>query len=1099
MNLDKEQKNAVSCRKNAVIAAGAGAGKTRVLTERYLSLLGEKGTGVANILALTFTRKAAGEMYERIYRGIAESANPCVHAHLDNFEDATITTLDSFCRTICVNSIHNYGFPQDFRLDDKLFREQAGQDALDFFLEHGDNPVLQNFIAMTGFESCLDDLLVDLAVKDIVLPAGRDLAREAEAQLAEHERRYAAIPTDLAKSLDQILALDSSLKSVLDKKDQAALYREKISGIKTPSGFAGFLADKSVKFTKPGGRSNDPAFCTLKEIIDVVNDQLNGLYESASLLAAADEYREMYRLLALWQDRVFALKRRQSLLCFSDLVSISIDILKQDLELRAFYKKKFRYIMIDEFQDNNRQQKELLYLLAEEDSECRPGIPAADRLDRKKLFFVGDEKQSIYKFRGADVSVFKELQDEIRAVGGECIRLETNYRSEPGLIDFFNELFPSVMENAGENYEASFGALKSRAADPKVRPLIGLFKKPYDPDCIPDSEMLGNDEAEAFTIAKYIVNAVAGKQLSLTGGKPAEYSDFVILMRSTGNQQLYERILRRFAIPFSTVSTRSLFLDAPASDLYSVLQAALNPADRLAAAAFLRSPYAGLNDRSITALLTGCEGDLFAPEAAAPVDDGQRELYAQAAALLDALRAMIDVRPLTEVLDFLWYEQGYRYHILSRPAVHNFSEFHEYLRRIAFSYDNEGKPCIEFLGFLRDNLGSYEKLEDQELERKTGGVQIMTVHAAKGLEFPVVILANCGNKGRSNQTRPYYISSEWGLTLNLLENKRDGGRFLNSFFSEGKEENDRKERAELKRLLYVGCTRAEQHLIISGCENRTNRTEGKTMLNMVEAALEARPKAEAMITRTEIPAVSRKQFWSRAASEQKRSPVQMLALYRENGEQALRIAARRFSASELEELAGEKGPLLFSCAGLACDDLLGTRNLETAFGSLCHRIIETGLHTRAGASAGLTPADFPEIYQFAADGRERVFAEAARLARRFFASESGKRALAAKQLFSEKGFLYTPDKQTIISGVSDLWFSDAAGDVLIDFKSDRKAYGGAYRVQFTIYAYAWKALSGNMPECYLFYLRDGRAVKVEPFSEQELGRKVRSCRYEEKK
>ena len=132
---------------------------------------------------------------------------------------------------------------------------------------------------------------------------------------------------------------------------------------------------------------------------------------------------------------------------FGDVAAMAHSILLSNLEVRAYFKNKFRYILIDEFQDTNQLQKELIYLLSEKKELSSLTVPTAKELEKDKLFFVGDEKQSIYRFRGADVSVFKKLNDEIVTANGKQLSLVTNYRSEPLLVDFFNTLFEPIMES----------------------------------------------------------------------------------------------------------------------------------------------------------------------------------------------------------------------------------------------------------------------------------------------------------------------------------------------------------------------------------------------------------------------------------------------------------------------------------------------------------------------------------------------------------------------------------------------------------------------------------------------------------------------------
>ncbi len=571
MDFDPDQRKAIDIRDNSVVAAGAGAGKTRVLTERYLELLKEENTGVENILTLTFTRKAASEMYERIYKRLSEhSADPLMAEQLENFDSAVISTLDSFCKTVIGNSVCRYGIPPEFSLDEEVFRESIEKEALEFFIEHRNSKPFRKLISAAGFDNIWKNFLVHTALNYFSFPVKKDVEKQLENQLAELRKRLEKAFSDTEDICGRILRTESQAKAAEGAREVSRIILDCLKKKNSHEQTAKDFASAKFRAGKQFGGAKGPEIELLKELIEELNNCGKTVYECSAVLDAATDLKELYRLTSLWQDKVFRIKREKAVLTFNDVVSVCVDILEKDLKLREHYKKKFRFIMIDEFQDNNTLQKDLLFLLSEEDSRTLPGIPSAGRLNKKKLFFVGDEKQSIYRFRGADVSVFKTLQNELTENGGRLITLEKNYRSEPGLIAFYNALFPAVMECSKENYEAGYSALTSREAKSGQLPQIEIWIKEYNPES-DTREYLGSDEAEAYLIASWIRQSVQEESLKVGDGRSAGYSDFAVLMKSTGSQQLYERMFRRFGIPFTTVGTRSLFLDAPLFDMYNIL------------------------------------------------------------------------------------------------------------------------------------------------------------------------------------------------------------------------------------------------------------------------------------------------------------------------------------------------------------------------------------------------------------------------------------------------------------------------------------------------------------------------------------------------
>lgn len=1081
MDFDKQQQKAINTRKNAVVAAGAGAGKTRVLTERYLELLKEEGLGVENILVLTFTRKAAAEMYERIYTRLSGfSDQPKLAAQLGNFNAASISTLDSFCRNILQNSIHKYGFPADFSLDANQFNDQLEQHALDFCLKHKDNDVLKTFIKMAGFEQIWKDLFVSLGSQFFSLPDAVEFDLILIKQKEELERMLQIHLKELQNVSNAVAKLSSGLKAIIAGQKVCEELETFINENDDYTVIAAYFSRSDVKLKKTFGTSRTDEVSLMKEYADIFNEAADRVYKAAEMLSSWDKYCSMFDLTSEWQDVVFHLKRENAVLGFSDVVSICVDILKTDLTLRQHFKKQFRYIMIDEFQDNNEEQKNLLYLLAESDEILKEGIPSSGDLHPGKLFFVGDEKQSIYRFRGADVSVFKQLQEELTKSGGDYITLETNYRSEPVLISFFNQLFLGVMKNAEHNYEAEYAPLGDRGIS-KANPVnIELWVKPFEGKS--DSDVPGSDEAEAFAAASYIRDAVENKKLELEEGRTADYGDFAILMRSTSNQRLYEKMLRRQMVPFTTVGTRSLFLDAPVFDIYNALQCALFPEDELAAAAFLRSPFAGLSDSAVTQFVL-MKKSIFTEDIVLSMDDEDRKRFEKAMELLVVLQGRIDVNTIAEVLFYLWYEAGYLYHVLSHSYAHNFTEFYDYLISIAVSFDMEQKNCADFLKFIRANLGKYEKLDEYSVLQDAKGVQLLTIHKSKGLEFPVVILANCGNMQRGEKTRPWYSSEKWGLTFNFIENKRGKGKYVNPFFQAGKEEAEDKELAELKRLLYVACTRAESHLIMSGCENSGNRSSEKVLLNMIRSAVEFSDIKE--IKMKIIPDIRDTDLLS--ASARCADPEKMLALYRQK-EEVIPLAVRSvYSATELEETAGEKGIFIKELPEISIDSLLSELNLETEFGSLCHSFIEDQIKGDKAKFSDRLPVSFPE------KEHSKILNEVKQLASNFFRSDLGQRILKTHEAESEKSFLLGIDagRNILINGIIDLFAVDAQGLFLIDFKTDKMVFEESYFLQLSLYKHAIQQIYGKEPECYIFYLREGEARRIKPYNSSRLQSLIR--------
>jgi ATP-dependent exoDNAse (exonuclease V) beta subunit len=1105
-NLDEYQKEAVECDRNAVVSAGAGSGKTRVLAERYFRLIASGRAKVDSILTLTFTRKAAAEMHRRIYGLLrSRSGDPRIRAEAERFDRACISTLDSFSAGIVRNWSYRYGIAPTFSLEDDVSSPQSERTALSFLLDKQDHPALRYLVRANGFGRVLQGFknlaagyLTAGGEKDFPALHGRQM-RFLEDKLIETGKKLEAVRRDLlavevspGKTGKQAGSVREGQTVLEGMGDLSVLVR--LEDRAEVMGAASVLE----KFPKPGGKVSDPDILLYKELIDRLRHLSAPIASLIGTLEQRPLLQGLFSLLEDFEARVNREKRSAGVLTFGDCADLAVRVLTENTALRAYYKRKFRAVMIDEFQDNNLGQKNLLYLIAEREDRLSDGVPAPEDLDPGKLFFVGDEKQSIYRFRGADVRVFKGLSAELARCGGVSIHLKKNYRSEPGLIEFFNTLFARVMkEGEPAPYEAEFAPLEHRDAVLPGKPFIGIFCKPYVKE--KEDGLAENDDAEAYHIAKRIKEWVTGRGLPVSGPggpRPAEYGDIALLMRSTSNQIRFEKIFRLFDIPYTTGSIRSLFLEAPVNDLYNILQCAVYPEDRLAYAALLRSPFVNLSDDTMIELLLLDRPPFDSEEPPFPMAAAEAAKYRAGRDLYRAVLDMADRLPVPRVLSWLWFDAGYRYLVLRNPAYHTYLEFYEYLREFALKVP--GEPLALFLDRVRINLGNYERIPDLEIQQDAAeGVRILTVHKAKGLEFPVVILANAGNMGRNDGTGSdlFYMSEVHGPSCGLGEKKEKH----NYFHTLAKEENEAQSAAELKRLLYVACTRAEDHLVISGCFNDKNRNNPKSLLTVVFKALGLDPdfpRAEdgAVYTLEEIPDIPEEQTRTYGKSWHPVALEEAFSLY--SGPVFERRAAEtRYTATELQALFGpgpetETAALLGSDSaggegvarglpGTPVEGLLGG-GMDAWFGSLCHLVIER--RVRALSLRPVPPGlplqaecPRPEVY-----GRLHAAAEA--FAEGFFSSPFGGEIFGSGTAVIETEVPFTArlgPGPGYVNGIMDLVVLFEDKTWVVDFKTDRTADPGRHGIQLGIYRRAAEAIWGRPAEAFVFYLRSGEAVRVD--------------------
>lgn len=846
ITFDEEQYAAYRADANAAVSAGAGSGKTTVLAERYVRLVTEGGLAVSEVLTLTFTRKAAAQMYSRIFTRLSESTHPLAKERLAQFDQARISTLDAFCSSIARGVSYRYGISSDFRIDERALALAAEETALEVVMRHRRDAAVGTLVAARHFEAVVKDLFAGLALSvfsfvdsDLDLPVFAAAEERTYAALAKKQLDY--IENETGVCIEQInaarayiLGLEAERGGEPEslKKIKRALEAKAPLEPRFDAEHAEALLDAAEHYLDGVAlRGKVPE--AVKEAVVDMREKFKALGVLASSLlfrdhmpvlgAVLDEYRRLFL------DR----KRQTGLISFNDAAELAVDALKTDLDLRSYYKACIKAVMIDEFQDNNRLQKDLLYLLGERGDQGAAGVmPSARALAPNKLFFVGDEKQSIYRFRGADVSVFNGLSAELAqvpaaeaepSIRNAALTLSTNYRSSAELVGFFNALFPGVFGGAKQAFEARFSPMTARKEAQAGRvPVEVYLQEPRR--AAPAEEAEAEEES-----AKEAGEALAAARRVIAGVRAGEFAfgDIAVLFKSTAHQNEYERTFRRAGIPFSAADPRGLFSEGPANDFYAALRLCLFPLDRNAYAALLRSPFVRLDDESVFRIMledpdtppfsSGTADRLFSSAS-------DKARYLHGAEVFRTLCAMADRRSIGSVFAYLWYEAGYRAYLLYSAGGGALLGHFDYLYAMALDADKRRLSLSAFLDELAPLMGTTHKAETGDIPEQGGAVLFLTVHKSKGLEFPVVIIANAGVEDSSVQKekqKPYYLDPYWGATFNFkLDTKpRDKNAVFNPFFDLGETGKNlvrAHSEAELKRLFYVAATRAEKQLFIFG-------------------------------------------------------------------------------------------------------------------------------------------------------------------------------------------------------------------------------------------------------------------------------------------
>jgi ATP-dependent helicase/nuclease subunit A len=762
--------------------------------------------------------------------------------------------LDSYSASIVKQCAPRYGISPDFKIDQHRCKNIALEVSYPFFIAHRHHPAVKKLYSGNRPNEIVHNIFADILFNYSLIDKPRNFSADLDfqfntlcSQWTDNIQKIEILLKEIKRDICEDNSLLPVLVPVIEKE------RIKIPGTDEIQKYINQLQDTPVDLVIEKAESHYLRKSLIKLLFflySVTNVSLRGGKKSDNPVKQnINKLREIYSffsslaiscmqagfiisimsLLTKLQDRYLKRKQTEGILTFLDVASLSRTILIEQKDIRQSEKESFKSIMIDEFQDNNELQKDILFLLAERPDFQNEGVPCAKDLCEGKLFFVGDEKQSIYLFRGADVSVFRKLKYELKS---EDLPLSANYRSASGLIYAFNAIFGGINFNSKEKtqsikfnsvfvqsgvlplYEAEYSPLEAGSKSGGNLSLFILNKKSDT-----DEDRLSADENEARFTAEKI------KQLLKEKYRP---DDIAVLFRTRSTQYLYEKHLRALGIPYACEDINDLFYGGPVNDILSVLRLAAHPLDKAAYAEMLRSPFTGLSLSGTAVCLSFyCdENEKLSPFDDKPLDfldseDREKYLLGRKVFLLICEKAKTE--NISSLVCELWYNEGYRYETEWNPQTSVYRELFDYLFHLAANADAQNQGLASFTDSMISFRDSGGQLSDIEIPlERPSAVHLMTIHKSKGLEFPVVFLCSCGKKSQIDFCDEVYLSDTAGLVFSPpppLECRSISGKRKNFFWEQANEEAKRKRTAELRRLLYVGMTRAEKELYITGSLN----------------------------------------------------------------------------------------------------------------------------------------------------------------------------------------------------------------------------------------------------------------------------------------
>jgi len=860
---------------NVVLEASAGTGKTSVLVARYVNLL-KRGVDPANILAITFTRKAAAEMRERIVRELAEAAERSEFDRSrwielrDRLGDIAISTIDAFCLSLLREFPLEADLDPGFDMADETEVPRLIEYALDQALRiltsqaRSDPDIALVFaqlgIARTreGLASLLERRLVAWTALDRFLGSGpADLTAERVC-LETADRLQAvlgAVPGGLARFLEdgpvthqryQLLvreiqrlpelgqAGNAAFRGVLDRIAAHFLTadgRARTGGVIQPYRAHHYQSDGAAK------RHRSAVFALAQGIEDVVF----AFRRDLNVVLA----RGVKRMFAVALAQYRQILDERSVLDFADVLDRALELLRRMDEFsqsRFRLEARYHHVLVDEFQDTSRAQWELVALLIQSWGEGT-GVTT-----NPSIFVVGDRKQSIYRFRDAEAAVLQEAARHIQALrpaGNPRRSITKSFRAVPTLLAFVNELFTDLADpqpgggrftyTESDRFPTADDTEETRQATDNTDNTDRINRSTDSTDNTGRGFVLGIAAAnDAVVCASRVADEIERilREDSVRDRKTgvprrASPGDIGVLFRSRASHREFERELERRGIPAYVYKGLGFFDADETKDAMALIRFLANPVSDLRAAAFLRSRFVRLSDAALATLAPRLAGALFSendedlPAQIGELGEEDRRVLGLARQYVPAWIAQVDRVPPAELFETILAESAYAYELRGprrRQAWENVKKMRSLVRRI----QNRGYATMPRIADHLDSLTAGD--ESNAVLEALDAVNLMTVHASKGLEFPIVFVVNMA-KGASGPPRPVR------LTVDVdADGEQQASVAVGPFVSEMDEAERQREKHETKRLLYVALTRARDRLYLASALKDGVLTPGRGSL-----------------------------------------------------------------------------------------------------------------------------------------------------------------------------------------------------------------------------------------------------------------------------
>lgn len=1092
--LTDAQEEALAFDRSLCVTASAGTGKTHVLVRRYIHLLEAARCDPSDILALTFTEKAAFEMKDRLLKECYSRTGAFWDDVRDRMMWARVGTIHSFCYHLVREFAAEAGVDPsvtviddhelDLLLDDGIRRlfSRTGNDeiqrattrcltawgehrtrqslytlyhrraiALPFFQRLADDPASVTGTWMEEYRAIRGDAAADLRESPVVTGAVRDLLSCAERYGggADAATRYLrkvrpALEEFLdASSSDEICDAFLSIVSVRGRKNMgsARIFGDDLGCMREAYG----VVQETLRSLPPAIRRFDPAGPSWSRTLDLTRDL------GTMFTAFAEHVRDE--------------KYRSGQLDFQDMILIADRLVRSSPSICETLHRRFRYVMVDEFQDTDLIQTGII---------TRILSFGDDHPDR--LFVVGDPKQSIYLFRDADVTQFRETRDAIDGWGGREIALDENFRSTPAIVSFVNHLFERVFAKTGRPWDFPYEQVrptKDRECDAGSVEVFFTVKG-------------GSAEESALfeytALARRIESRVQAGDLPvywdrngnhLDTPRPATYGDIAILIEKRTHLDRLLHALEERGVPCRVHGGAGFYQAREIIDLRNVCAFLCNPADDIALYGTLRSPYFGLSDADLFRICRGRARGLF-EHLAESADDRAAAAYRQLARWISLVRHVSTSELLSTILD----ESGVRMVHAALPdgdqTIANIEKLIDFVR----SRERPGFYSTDrFVAELDALIGNESREGEAETGRFDDAVTVMTVHGSKGLEFPIVFVPGITDAA-DTRSGPVAADFRRGIGIQIPSDENPGTPEKSLPYLLIENEYRQKDLAEHRRLFYVAATRARDHLFLSGVvpdpsRLREHPDEYTRRVELLLGHLGHGIPAEGETVVHEVAPGVRVTVTGCTAGEcmpdggAPRAPISPGPVdgrahppLREIPRAA--STRRRFSATGIMEYLRPSAAHKNTMTDRSLFEPPARTDLREE-GEIIHEIFsgrpaEPVLRRRGIAPDGATTARYRAMYdRFRSSALMRDAAEE----------------------YTEFPFCLAIDGFTI-TGSIDRLVRTGSGWVVIDYKTGRTVQPGDYEVQMAIYALAARQITGTPVRSFIYSTATDEFVELHP-------------------